>query len=76
MVVAEEDTVAILYTSGTTGVPKGAMLTHLGVIHSCLHINHALGLGEQDIGLLAVPASHVTGLVAQIYAMALRRAPR
>ena len=71
VVVAEEDTVAILYTSGTTGVPKGAMLSHFGVIHSCLHINHALGLGEQDIGLLAVPASHVTGLVAQIYAMVL-----
>ncbi len=69
--VLEEDTVAILYTSGTTGVPKGAMLTHLGVIHSCLHIKHALGLEPQDIGLLAVPASHVTGLVAQIYAMVL-----
>ena len=68
---AEEDTVAILYTSGTTGVPKGAMLTHLGVIHSCFHIKDALGLGPDDIGLLAVPASHVTGLVAQIYAMAL-----
>jgi long-chain acyl-CoA synthetase len=67
----EEDTVAILYTSGTTGVPKGAMLTHLGVIHSCLHIQDALGLCPDDIGLLAVPASHVTGLVAQIYAMTL-----
>jgi long-chain acyl-CoA synthetase len=69
--VAEEDTVAILYTSGTTGVPKGAMLTHLGVIHSCLHICDGLKLGAEDIGLLAVPASHVTGLVAQIYTMAL-----
>jgi long-chain acyl-CoA synthetase len=70
-VVAQEDTVAILYTSGTTGVPKGAMLSHLGVIHSCLHINQSLGIRQQDIGLLAVPASHVTGLVAQIYAMVL-----
>ena len=68
---AEEDIVAILYTSGTTGVPKGAMLTHFGVIHSCLHIRNALGLGPDDIGLLAVPASHVTGLVAQIYLMTL-----
>ena len=69
--VAEEDVVAILYTSGTTGVPKGAMLTHLGVIHSCLHIRDGLQLVPDDIGLLAVPASHVTGLVAQIYTMVL-----
>jgi acyl-CoA synthetase (AMP-forming)/AMP-acid ligase II len=69
--VGEEETAAILYTSGTTGVPKGAMLTHLGVIHSCLHICNELGLGPDDVSLLAVPASHVTGLVAQIYAMAM-----
>jgi long-chain acyl-CoA synthetase len=69
--VTEEQTVAILYTSGTTGVPKGAMLTHLGVIHSCFHIRDGLRLGPDDVSLLAVPASHVTGLVAQIYTMAL-----
>jgi acyl-CoA synthetase (AMP-forming)/AMP-acid ligase II len=62
--VAEEDTAIILYTSGTTGRPKGAMLTHFNVVHSLLHFQHCMALGPQDRTLLAVPASHVTGVVA------------
>ena len=62
--VNEEDTAIILYTSGTTGRPKGAMLTHLNVVHSLLHFQHCLRLGPADRALLAVPASHVTGVVA------------
>ena len=62
----EEDTAVILYTSGTTGRPKGAMLTHLGLVHSALHFRHAFGLGPADRSLMAVPQSHVTGLVANL----------
>ena len=64
--VAEEDTAAILYTSGTTGRPKGAMLTHLGLVHSSLHYQISMGLGSRDCTIAAVPLSHVTGLVALI----------
>ncbi len=67
--VAEEDTAAILYTSGTTGRPKGAMLTHLGIVHSSMHYQIAMGLGPQDCSIAAVPLSHVTGLVALITTM-------
>ncbi len=60
---AEEETAVILYTSGTTGQPKGARLTHLGIIHSSLTFARCHGLTEADRGLVAVPLSHVTGLV-------------
>jgi len=66
---AEEEPAVILYTSGTTGRPKGAMLTHLNVIHSVLHYGFCMRLTSADRSLLAVPASHVTGLVAIILAM-------
>ena len=62
--VAEEDVALIMYTSGTTGFPKGAMLTHLNVVHSVLHYAQALGLDDTVRGGVAVPLSHVTGLVA------------
>ncbi len=55
----------ILYTSGTTGHPKGAMLTHLAIVHSALHFEACMHLTAADRSALAVPASHVTGLIAK-----------
>ena len=63
------DVAAILYTSGTTGNPKGAMITHANIVHSALHYEHGMHLTENDSSMLAVPASHVTGLIAIIAAM-------
>jgi len=67
--VRESDVALILYTSGTTGHPKGAMLTHLNIVHSVLHYQACMRLVPQDRSALAVPASHVTGLIAVIAAM-------
>ncbi|MBA3478645.1 MAG: acyl--CoA ligase, partial [Lautropia sp.] len=66
---SEEDTAVILYTSGTTGRPKGAMLSHLNIVHSALHYEFCMALTGEDRSAMAVPASHVTGLVGMIMAM-------
>lgn len=64
--VEEEETALLLYTSGTTGRPKGAMLSHLAVVHSVMHYQLAMEIGPADRSILAVPISHVTGLVALV----------
>lgn len=62
--IDEEDTAVLLYTSGTTGRPKGAMLTGLGLVHSVMHFADCFDLDENDRTMLAVPCTHVTGLVS------------
>lgn len=62
----EEDTAIILYTSGTTGRPKGAMLTHFNIMHSVEHFTRCMSLTESDRSMLAVPVTHVTGLIANV----------
>ena len=68
--VGEEDTAMILYTSGTTGRPKGAMLSHCNIIHSAMIYESCMQLTAADRSIAAVPLAHVTGVVANIMAMA------
>jgi acyl-CoA synthetase (AMP-forming)/AMP-acid ligase II len=67
--VGEEDTAMILYTSGTTGRPKGAMLAHCNVIHSAMVYEACMELTSADRSIAAVPLAHVTGVVANIMSM-------
>ncbi len=75
--IAEDDVLAILYTSGTTGRPKGATITHrqalanlsniicTGMIQAVAGIaSRGADDGVQDASLLVVPLFHVTGCLA------------
>jgi long-chain acyl-CoA synthetase len=68
--VEEENTAMILYTSGTTGRPKGAMLAHCNIIHSAMLYETCMGLTPKDRSIAAVPLGHVTGVVVNIMSMA------
>nr|VFK37251.1 MAG: malonyl-CoA/methylmalonyl-CoA synthetase [Candidatus Kentron sp. SD]VFK48970.1 MAG: malonyl-CoA/methylmalonyl-CoA synthetase [Candidatus Kentron sp. SD] len=59
---AEEDVAAILYTSGTTGRPKGTMLTHGNLASNALVLHEAWRWTSADVLLHALPLFHVHGL--------------
>lgn len=67
--VDELDPAFILYTSGTTGHPKGAVLSHINIIHSLINYNITFKTDNSDKTLIAVPMFHVTGLVGQLLHM-------
>jgi malonyl-CoA/methylmalonyl-CoA synthetase len=59
---APDDVAAILYTSGTTGRPKGAMLTHRNLASNALTLVDYWGFTRGDVLLHALPVYHVHGL--------------
>ena len=68
-----DDMAVVLYTSGTTGRPKGAMLTHANLL---MNAELCVDLGEvcpEDVVLVALPLFHVFGQVVQMLA-AFRKA--
>jgi long-chain acyl-CoA synthetase len=56
---AGDDPCVILYTGGTTGVPKGAMLTHRNVLYSAQNVCYHERTTAKDRGLCFLPLNHV-----------------
>ena len=57
--VKPTDLCSIVYTSGTTGVPKGAMLLHSNIHSVCQMMTKLIGFKNDDISLSFLPLSHV-----------------
>jgi long-chain acyl-CoA synthetase len=64
--VTAEDTAIIFYTSGTTGPPKGAMLTHSNILEACRSMRDLEVFSAQDVTVIWLPMPHIYGRIAQI----------
>ncbi|MBN2232276.1 MAG: long-chain fatty acid--CoA ligase [Deltaproteobacteria bacterium] len=63
-----EDTAVILYTSGTTGFPKGAELTHMNMLMNAMGSRDLLHLTHDDVHVLVLPLFHSFGQTVQMNA--------
>jgi fatty-acyl-CoA synthase len=70
----EDHIVTILYTSGTTGAPKGVMSTHFGIINTTLASANNQRITEKDRLCLSVPLSHMFGCVCVTLASVIKGA--
>ncbi|MCS6843934.1 MAG: long-chain fatty acid--CoA ligase [Caldilineales bacterium] len=59
-----ESPYCILYTSGTTGKPKGAVLPHRQILWNCINTVASWGLSERDVSPVLTPLFHAGGLFA------------
>jgi len=60
--MSPDDTAVLLYTSGTTGRPKGAELTHFQLYMNCTTAGELFGVRDDDVSLGVLPLFHVFGL--------------
>ncbi|GHE68042.1 acid--CoA ligase [Camelimonas fluminis] len=60
--VTHDDVSTIMYTSGTTGRPKGAMITHGMTFFNCVNLGAIAGVDQTTVQLLVLPLFHTGGL--------------
>lgn len=65
--VQSHDLATIVYTSGTTGQPKGAQLSHQNFLSTMEVSMEALGLRSDDLTLLFLPTAHILGRMEQMF---------
>ncbi|CAE6791050.1 AMP-binding protein [Paraburkholderia domus] len=62
------DVALLMYTSGTTGAPKGVLLAHRNLLANARNISHEHRLGTSDRVFAALPLYHINGLVVTLLA--------
>jgi long-chain acyl-CoA synthetase len=65
--VGPEDNATLLYTSGTTGPPKGVLLTHHNVLFECTALDRLTGLEAGGSSVSYLPLAHIAERVLSIY---------
>jgi fatty-acyl-CoA synthase len=69
-----DDAINIQFTSGTTGLPKGATLSHFNVLNNGFFVGQAMNFTEQDRLCIPVPLYHCFGMVLSVIASVLHGA--
>jgi len=64
--IDESDIAGLMYTSGTTGRPKGAKISHGNIIANSIVLSFVYLCSENDIDLILAPLFHATGLYGQL----------
>lgn len=65
--ITPESLATILYTSGTTGEPKGVMLSQRNLTTNAMNTNEAIGQGPSDLRLCFLPLSHIFARTCDLY---------
>ena len=71
--VGPEDNATLLYTSGTTGPPKGVLLTHHNVLYQITALDRLTGLPQGGSSVSYLPLAHIAERVLSIYGPLTRR---